>query len=159
MRERIVAFLDRVGIPTAVADLPDPEACFLPGVRLQEGRVLHDPARLRWPGDLLHEAGHVALTPDGLRMLLTGAVSLPDTDPVALEAGVWAWSYAAALHLDVDPAAVFHEGGYRGRGPALLAQFRLGVPLGVHVLEEAGMTSRLPGEDGVAYPAMRRWLA
>ncbi|MCW2957245.1 MAG: hypothetical protein JWP18_48 [Solirubrobacterales bacterium] len=158
MRERIVAFLQDVGIPAPVADLPDPDACFLPGVRVHDGQVLHDPARLTWPGDLLHEAGHLALLPPAQRRRLDEDVALPGVDMLALEAGAMAWSYAAALHLDIDPAVVFHEGGYRGRARSLLLQLRLGVVPGLHVLIDAGLTSRATAAEG-GYPAMQRWLA
>jgi hypothetical protein len=159
VREEIVAFLERIGIPAPVTDLPDPEACFLPGVRLDAGRVLHDPARLRWPGDLLHEAGHLAVLEPALRPRLSGGAELEGVDMLALESAAMSWSYAAALHIGIDPAAVFHAGGYRGRGPQLLAQLRLGVAPGLHVLERGGMTSRLAGSDGIAFPQMRAWLA
>ena len=53
-------------------DLPD--ACFLPGVRVDRGRLLVDEARLLYPGDLLHEAGHVAIMPAAERREREGDV-------------------------------------------------------------------------------------
>ncbi|HLL45330.1 MAG TPA: hypothetical protein VK399_01415 [Longimicrobiaceae bacterium] len=89
-------------------DLPD--ACFLPGVRVDRGRLLVDEARLLYPGDLLHEAGHVAIMPAAERGEREGDVGA-DLDE---EIGAIAWSYAAAVHLELDPAVVFHAHGYRG---------------------------------------------
>jgi hypothetical protein len=52
---RIAAFLQEIGLEVERRELPEP--CFLPGVRLERGRVLVDEARLLSPGDVLHEAG------------------------------------------------------------------------------------------------------
>ncbi len=60
---RIAAFLVEIGIPVEAADLP--AHSFLPGIRLETGRLLVDATRLKHPGDLLHEAGHIAvMTPE-----------------------------------------------------------------------------------------------
>ena len=44
-----------------------------------------------------------------------------------------AWSYAAAVHLGLDPAVVFHEAGYRGGSGSLIENFAqeryIGVPI------------------------------
>ena len=56
---RIAAFLQGVGIETVACSLPDP--CFLPGVEVDHGTLRIDEARLLYPGDLLHEAGHLAV--------------------------------------------------------------------------------------------------
>jgi len=72
-----------------------------------------------------------------------------------------AWSYAAALALDIDPALLFHEGGYAGRGPGLLQNFALGVFFGVDGLEAAGLTvtGKDPAHAGLdPYPHMIKWL-
>ena len=61
-----------------------------------------------------------------------------------------AWSYAAAVHLDLDPAVVFHEGGYRGGSASLIEAFARPSPLGVPMLEWLGMTRD--------FPVMTRWL-
>jgi hypothetical protein len=62
------------------------------------------------------------------------------------------WSYAAAVHLGIDPEIVFHEGGYRGQAAGLLTNFALGVGPGVHLLVAAGLT------EAASYPRMTRWL-
>ena len=142
------------------ADLAS-EACFLPGVRLDRGRVQYDQQALTWPGDLLHEAGHVAVAPPQARPLLTGAVEVPGLDMDRLEHAAVAWSYAAALEVRIDPALVFHEGGYRGRSRGILATFGAGVYPGANLLEEAEMTATGPRAEalGVApYPHMISWL-
>jgi hypothetical protein len=107
-----------------------------------------DEARLEYPGDLLHEAGHLAVAPPDVRSGLSGDIDdMPDLEWAAIP-----WSYAAALEIGIDPALVFHEGGYRGHSAGLLGNFQLGVPIGLHLLVDAGMTT----PD--AYPRMERWL-
>jgi hypothetical protein len=143
--ERIAGFLREIGIPVTEADLPE---SFLPGIAVEHGGLIVDRARLRYPGDLLHEAGHLAVAPPEVRGGLAGDIDeLPDLEWAAIP-----WSYAAALAIGIDPALVFHEGGYRGHSPGLLRNFELGVPIGLHLLVEAGMTT---ADD---YPRMRRWL-
>ena len=160
MTARIIDFLRAVGIDVESRDLAA-EECFLPGIRLDRGRVLYDEPALTWPGDLLHEAGHVAVAPPEVRELLSGAAEVPGVDMGRLEHAAVAWSYAAAVEIGIDPALVFHEGGYRGRGPRILATFGAGVYPGANLLEEAGMTATGPRAEalGVApYPRMISWL-
>jgi len=157
---RIVDFLISIGIEVRAEDL-GAEECFLPGIRLDRGGVVYDGQALTWPGDLLHEAGHVAVAPPEARPLFTGAAQVPGLDMGRLEHAAVAWSYAAALTVGIEPAAVFHEGGYRGRSPGILTTFAAGVYPGANLLEEAGMTATGPRAEalGVApYPSMIRWL-
>ncbi|HEX6389235.1 MAG TPA: hypothetical protein VFZ89_07310, partial [Solirubrobacteraceae bacterium] len=114
---------------------------------------------LQWPGDLLHEGGHLAvLSPPERRRFGSDDDGL---DLARVELRAIAWSFAAARHLRLDPAVVFHAGGYRGKGEGLARTYSLGVYPGATALEEIGMT--LTGERaeaaGVApYPDMVRWL-
>jgi hypothetical protein len=123
--------------------------------------VQYDEHTLTWPGDLLHEAGHVAVAPPDARPLLTGAVEVPGLDMARLEHAAVAWSYAAALAVGIDPALVFHEGGYRGRSQGILRTFGAGVYPGANLLEEAGMTATGPRAEALGvrpYPHMVDWL-
>jgi len=82
------------------------------------------------------------------------------SDP-AEEMAAIAWSYAAALEMDLDPAVVFHEHGYRGGGDSILENFRAGRYFGVPMLEYYGMTlnERSAEECGMTpYPRMLSWL-
>jgi hypothetical protein len=155
----LVAFLRRIGIDVEPASLDAPT--FLPGLELDRGRLLVDEAKLRHPGDLLHEAGHVAVAPPRLREQLSGAVDVPGLDMAELEVAVVPWSYAAALEIGIDPAVVFHEGGYMGKSQGLLTTFAAGVYPGLPLLEAYGMAvgPRRAAELGLpAYPRMLRWL-
>jgi hypothetical protein len=156
---RIADFVTNIGIPVEAGAVP--EDAFLPGLAVKEGRLHVDEPRLAHPGDLLHEAGHIAVAPGWARERLGGEVAVPGVDMNELEFAAIPWSYAAARAIGIDPAVVFHEGGYQGRSEALLANFTIGVPIGVHLLEDAGMAfgARRAQELGVEpYPHMLRWL-
>jgi hypothetical protein len=147
---RIAGFLREIGIPVSCADLPD---SFLPGLAIEGGGLLVDEARLEYPGDLLHEAGHIAMAPASVRPSMSGSLDdVPGLDTATLEWAAIPWSYAAALEVGIDPAVVFHEGGYHGHSAGLLGNFQLGVPIGLHLLVDAGMTT--PGD----FPRMLSWL-
>ena len=70
-------------------------------------------------------------------------------------------SWAAAMHLGLEPEALFHADGYKGRSAGLLMSFSLGVCPGAYGLSQIGMT--LVGDAALAtgaapYPAMSCWL-
>ena len=137
------------------------EATFLPGILVQHGSIIVDEDKLEYPGDLLHEAGHLALSPAEIRPTLSGEVALPGARMEPIEAQAMAWSYAAALFLGIGPEIVFHEGGYFGASKSLLFNFSVGAYIGVNGLQEAGLT--LFGESAreksiPPYPHMIKWL-
>lgn len=144
MTELVTGFLERIGIPWKEAELSDEE--FLPGVRVEGGVVLVDSTRLRWPGDILHEAGHIAVFPPSLRSSVGGKLEVTPADEMA----AMAWSYAAAIECGFDPTMVFHEGGYRSGGAQLAAQYAAGQGVGVPMLRWYRMT-----QD---FPRMSAWL-
>ena len=55
---RIIEWLQQIGLGVRLAPLG--ADTFLPGVTLEPGGLIVDPERLLYPGDLLHEAGHLA---------------------------------------------------------------------------------------------------
>src|ERR1041385_3144956 len=152
---RMAGFLASIGLETAPAVLA--EAGFLDGLMISHGVLLIDEARLAYPGDLLHEAGHLAVVPGDKRKLLYGhAGSDPGEEMAAI-----AWSYAAALYLGIDPAVVFHPSGYAGGSQAILLNFSQGRYFGVPMLEWFGLTvSRKNAAplDHPPYPHMLKWL-
>src|SRR5689334_9369869 len=104
---RIVSFLESIGLEVISCTLPEPG--FLPGVLIDRGRMLIDEAALRHPGDLLHEAGHLAMMTAAERTERRHNVGKDEGE----EMGAISWSYAALVHLELDPAVVFHSEGYR----------------------------------------------
>ncbi len=151
---RMVDFLRSIGIHVQAQALPD--GTFLPGIAVHNGTLLVDETRLRFPGDLLHEGGHLALMSPAQRAVASDAVE-HDNEQVS-EAAVIAWSYAAALHLGIDAQVLFHAGGYHGRSQALLLSYQLGVYPGAGALAELGLAYVGPHACGTRYPAMLKWL-
>ena len=151
--ERLAAFIRGIGIDVRPAELPDPT--FLPGLAIRDGVIFVDEARLAHPGDMLHEAGHLAVIEPAVRHL--PELVSTDGDEIAAQA----WSWAAIRHLGLDPAIVFHADGYRGNSPMLIELFSTGGTFGQPLLQYYGMTfePRLAAENGVpAFPHMLRWL-
>jgi hypothetical protein len=157
--QRIVGFLLQIGIPVRAGFVGDDT--FLPAVRIEAGGLVYDPLRLRWPSDLLHEAGHIAVTPPERRAALDGALDGGEATAFGGEVEAIAWSWAAAMHLGLAPEALFHTDGYKGQSDGLLMSFSLGVCPGAYGLAQLGMT--LIGDAARAagtapYPAMLCWL-
>jgi len=152
---RIAEFLGGIGLNVEIAG--GLGQTFLPGITTKNGILSIDESRLLYPGDLLHEAGHLAMLPPQDRMRADGNMG----DDGGMEMSAIAWSYAAAAHLGISPAVVFHESGYRGGSQALLENFAAGRFIGVPLLEWAGLTvgeHRAKTLGVPAYPAMLRWL-
>lgn len=157
--ERIVAFLGGIGLPPRAAALDGDT--FLPGIRIARGALVYDPARIAWPTDLLHEAGHIALAPSAHRAALDDALTAEQHFEHGGEVESIAWSYAASVRLAIPVTDLFHAGGYQGRSHGLALSFSLGVYVGVAGLAALGLCA--VGDDArrrgvAAYPHMLRWL-
>lgn len=150
----IVNWLKQIGLTVRLAALG--ADTFLPGVTLEPGGLIVDPERLLHPGDLLHEAGHLA-TMLPARRASTGSNAGSDMgDKVAAQT----WSYAAAVHLGVAPEIVFHPVGYKGAARTLIEAYRDGNA-GVPLLQWMGLTldrTRAAAVSIPPYPHMIRWL-
>ncbi|HEY1753277.1 MAG TPA: hypothetical protein VGG29_18615 [Caulobacteraceae bacterium] len=154
LTDRIAAFIAGIGLAIQPATLDEPT--LLPGVTVRGGVILVDEARLAYPGDLLHEAGHLAVWEPDRRATLDEV-----DDDGSREMTVIAWSYAALRHLDLDPAVVFHEGGYRGASPTLIAVFEGDGLCGQPMLEWYGLTltrKTAAARGQPPFPHMLRWL-
>jgi hypothetical protein len=160
----IVDFLDRIGLEIVEDTLP--ADTFLPGIALRDGGLVVDPEKLVWPGDLLHEAGHLAVLPAAIRHTAHDDLAEHATVEHAgvehageLEAMAWAW--AAAVELGLPAEVLIHEGGYNGKSRDLLQMYAFGVYPGLQGLCAAGMSAApgfAPEPLPVRYPQMLRWL-
>ena len=161
----LLDFLREIGLQVRLGDLPDDT--FLPGVQVDHGSLVVDLARLRYPGDLLHEAGHLALR-EPARRAETGAQMGGDAigggqtvNDAGEEMGAIAWSWAAVIYLKLDPEVVFHPAGYRGGARAIIENFSSGRYIAVPLLQWMGLTADpvRAAELGVdPYPHMLAWL-
>ena len=153
--DKIVNFLVEIGLEVTKVHLQ--QQTFLPGISVDHGAILIDESRLLYPGDLLHEAGHLAVISAQQRKQAQDNVSKKASE----EMMAIAWSYAALLHLRLEPSVVFHDGGYRGWSEALIENFTQGRYIGVPMLQWIGMTvdEKRAKEVGIKpYPNMIKWL-
>jgi hypothetical protein len=131
--EKIARFLIELGFDVRSGELP--QTMFLPGVTVINGGIVADESRLLSGGDLLHEAGHLAMmTPADRKRVNHDAGG-------GSELSATAWSYAAALHLGLDGSVVFYPGSFKGEGPNVLQYFRQGLYYGVPMLQRWGLTA------------------
>lgn len=148
--EKCVHFLNSIGIQTIFREI-DPDS-FLPGFLIENGVIIIDKPMLRHPGDILHEAGHIAVIPAADRPGLTEKTMIRRKNREAEEMMAIAWSYAVCIYLTIDPCFVFHEQGYKGGSDYITDSCRKKDYFGLPMLQEIGLT-QLP-----SYPHMIKWL-
>ncbi len=130
---RILDWLQQIRLTVRLAALSNDT--FLPGVALEPGGLVVDPERLRNPGDLLQEAGHLATMLPAQRVSTGSNAGADMGDEIAAQS----WSYAAAVHLGLPPEMVFHPTGYKGAAKSLIQIYRAGSA-GVPLLQWMGLT-------------------
>ncbi|HTW85178.1 MAG TPA: hypothetical protein VMD91_14005 [Candidatus Sulfotelmatobacter sp.] len=145
MIDAIAAFVRALGLPMRFG--ASAAEAVMAGVALESGTLVVDRERVQ-PGDVLHEAAHLALLPAAERPAAHGRL---DSAP-AEEMAALAWSYAAAVRLGIDANVVFHEHGYRGAGTSIAEAFARGGGPGVPLLVWLAMC------EPSAFPVMRAWL-
>jgi hypothetical protein len=156
---RITGFINRIGIPCREERLQ--EGTFLPGIEIKEGGISYDPELMKYPGDLLHEAGHMAILYTADRVQAGASNINGDLDAGGAEMGAIAWSWAALTELELEPSVVFHEYGYKGDAAGLIERFSGGRYVAVELLQWMGMTTaatRSQGPGDIVYPKMKNWL-
>jgi hypothetical protein len=150
----IIDWLREIGLSVRLA--PVDAGSFLPGVTMEPGGLIVDLERLLYPGDLLHEAGHLAIMLPAQRAS-TGSNAGSD---MGEEIAAQTWSYAAAVQLGLPPEIVFHASGYKGASATLIQTYREGKA-GVPLLQWMGLTldpARAAATSTPPYPHMIRWL-
>lgn len=155
---KIIAFLESIGI-AVVKDVLRANT-FLPGLQLRQGALVIDLDKLCYPGDILHEAGHLATMPPDIRENMNDTLPADDLNSGG-EMMAHTWSYAACVHLDIDPNIVFHGDGYKGGGDNMVQNFLAGRYIGLPLLQWAGMAfderNALENKQQ-PYPHMIHWL-
>lgn len=153
--EQIYAFLEKIGIEVIEATIPD--ATFLPGILIRQGKLIIDRDKLAYPGDVLHEAGHIAVTIPSERPCLDGNITEGRPDKQGDELAVILWTYAACQHISIPPEIVFHTQGYKGDSEWLLEGFKNKQYIGLPLLIWMGMTQDEAAPEG-GFPKMTTWL-
>jgi hypothetical protein len=152
--QALIAFINSIGISVHRGAVP--ENSFLPGLMIDNGAIIMDEKKLSYPGDLLHEAAHIAVVPSAERHSLHNDNIPGRKDRDAEEMMAIAWSYAACRHLQINPLVVFHDEGYQGGGSHIAESFNRGEYFGVPMLQWTGMAGDPKQEGG--YPKMLAWL-
>jgi hypothetical protein len=156
LTENIAAFVTGIGLE--VYWEPIEVKTFLPGILIKNGALVIDKEKLLYPGDILHEAGHLAVMPLRIRKEMSDDLGM---DPIhhSGELMAIAWSYAACVHMNIDPHIVFHEHGYKGGGANIAENFAQGRYFGVPMLAWQEMTTEpINADGGPAFPHMKNWL-
>ncbi len=156
---KMIRFAEEIGLPVRLMEIDEP--AFLPGITLKDGGLVIDPEKLLYPGDILHEAGHLAVMPPDVRSKVNGKLHSEGDTASGEEMMAIAWSYAACVHLDIDPEIVFHRDGYHGSGYTIVANFSKGHYIGVPMLQWIGLCNepkKIPEPRVEYYPKMMKWL-
>lgn len=155
--DKITLFLTCIGLSVKYQTLDD--TTFLPGIYVANGVIQIDKEKLLYPGDLLHEAGHLALLPPAERLQITGNIEPDENKQNSMEMGVICWSWAALVHLQLDPKIVFHDNGYRGASDYYIQMYSTGQYIGLPLLQWAGLCKhQTDSSDLPPFPHMVKWL-
>lgn len=156
--EKVLSFLNEIGINVIEKELDD---TFLPGLSLGPNCLYIDYNKLLYPGDILHEAGHLAVT-------TTLERAIAGTDQMSIEwpsqgeeIAAMLWSYAAAIYLKLPVEFVFHPNGYKNQSEWLISSFNNENYMGLPFLEWIGLTlgkERAFKEGKEAFPVMQKWI-
>ncbi|MQP52199.1 MULTISPECIES: hypothetical protein [unclassified Flavobacterium] len=157
--EKVLLFLKNIGIQIIEKQLDS--TTFLPGLALGSNCIYVDFEKLENPGDLLHEAGHLAVTDSKSRKQIERNLNNGKWPTQGEEIAAILWSYAALTYLNLDPSFVFHSNGYKGNSEWFISNFTNANYIGLPFLEWAGLTLgdiKANLENKEAFPVMQKWI-
>ncbi len=156
--KKVLQFLEEIEIDVIEKPL---DSTFLPGLELGPNCIYIDYEKLLYPGDILHEAGHLAVTTASNRNLIGTAEIPADWPTQGEEIAAILWSFAALHHLQLPIEFVFHPNGYRNQSDWFISNFNSGTYIGLPFLEWMGLcvgNERAEKENKSPFPAMQKWL-
>ncbi|OIV40690.1 hypothetical protein [Flavobacterium johnsoniae] len=156
--KKVLGFLEEIGINVIEKEV---ETSFLPGLELGPNCIYIDYNTLLYPGDILHEAGHLAVTTAANRNLIGTTEIAADWPTEGEEIAAILWSYAASNYLQLPLEFVFHPDGYKNDSEWLISNLSNGTYIGLPFLEWIGLCvgkERAEKEQKAAFPAMQKWL-
>jgi hypothetical protein len=121
--QKCITFLDKIGIKVSFCDsvvdvAENPSDILWEGVLLKDGQLFYTGEA--HPGDLLHEAGHLATAPSEIRDCLTGELAPEmaldfdgETNHRYLywsDRAASAWAFYAAIESGIDSKLPFENG-------------------------------------------------
>jgi hypothetical protein len=147
---------------------------FLEGCKIVRGEIHYDP-KVCTASNLLHEAGHIAITPSETRHLLDGDVDewfekvegrieelakvLGPDDPLmraylqASECEATAWAYAAGKAAGLSPEIIIMDHEYDGNGDSVRTGLMFNAYVGINGLRAGGFLRSVKD-----YPSLERWM-
>ncbi|GGD83844.1 hypothetical protein GCM10011514_54810 [Emticicia aquatilis] len=156
----ILKFFDQIGIAYQLTQITEP--MFLPGIRIQDGILLIDTEHLLYPGDVIYEAGHLAVAPPEVRPKLTDPIKEQlDFDEATHEMMTLAWAYAAAIKSEIPLEVLFHPDGYKGQHLQIMQGYQSGMYIGLPMLQWLGMAYDANNAHQLGekpFPEMKLWL-
>ena len=153
-----IQFIEDIGITVIEKELDD--STFLPGLMLGAGVIYVDYNKLKYPGDLLHEAGHIAVASPEERQLI-GTSGIADTWPTqGDEMAAILWSFAAVNHLGLSLEFVFHVNGYKDSSIWFIDNFSKGNYMGLPLLQwfKMAYSNEEISKGKPPFPAMQHWV-
>ncbi|MBP6303963.1 MAG: hypothetical protein KBG24_06515 [Bacteroidia bacterium] len=157
--QTMVNFIVSVGIQARKAQLS--EGLPIPGISVENGVLLVDEDNLLYPGDLLYQAGRIAILPENERSQYMGKDD-PNKDKEATEGMVaMCWAWAALTHLQLSPEIVFHNNGYKGQSLQIIHGYQSGAYMGLPMLQLYDMAYE--PHQAIArglnpFPFMYKWI-
>jgi hypothetical protein len=148
--ETIINFLKSININVVEKELPNDT--FLPGLSILGNSILMDVNQLKYPGDLLHEAGHITTTEESKRPFIVTSKMDSNWPSDGDEIATIIWSYAACHYLKLDLTIVFQPNGYKNDATWLIEQFSNKNYIGLPLLEWISLCNK---QD---FPTMKKWL-
>ncbi|WP_289659599.1 hypothetical protein [Flavobacterium panacagri] len=156
--KKVIFFLKEIGIDVIEKELDE---TFLPGLDLGPNCIYVDYTKLLYPGDILHEAGHLAVTVSEQRKLVGTTKISEDWPTQGEEIAAILWSYAALHHLQLPLDFVFHPNGYKDSSEWFISNFSTGNYIGLPLLEWMGLcfgNEKAEKEQKMPFPAMQKWV-
>jgi hypothetical protein len=171
-RDRVLRFLNEIGI-SAVYEAG--ATGFSKGCRIMQGALHVDPAcRI---STILHEAGHLAITPRCFRALMDGDLGAGQREMLRIvdEAGIYpddpfyraviqcsdpeatAWAWAAGTALCLPGDEMIRDDEYGDDGEAIRLALQMRAYLGVHGLAHAGFCAIHERNGVAAWPQLHFW--
>lgn len=171
-RDKVMQFLNRIGI---CARFENGATGFSEGCCIVHGALHVDPdCRI---STILHEAGHLAITPGCFRSRMTGNLYAGQREMLKIvdEAGVFpddilyraviqssdpeatAWAWAAGTELGLPHEEIVRDDEYGGDGESIRLALKMRAYLGVHGLAHAGFCAIRERNGIAAWPHLHFW--
>ena len=147
---KIYDFIRSIGIEIEEISIED--SCILPGIKLGSNKIYIDRTKLSYPGDILHDLGHLAVLEAQNRQHFIEFSKNENWATDGDEIAVILWSYAAAIHIGLPLNVLFHKNGYKNDSEWLIEQFTNKTYIGLALLVWMGFCNE---EE---FPKMKKWL-